>query len=251
MAGIAVASLSLGAASIPVSAAGTSRPSSSRRREAENEFHQTNLVSDLPSVGAQVVDPNLKNPWGLAASPTSPLWVADNNGNVATVYSGDVNGSPIVGRGSPCPFRAVLRPVRCSTRPRASRSARQPTRHQRCSSSPPSPVRSPRGARAQLRHSSNSPLPPRCTRASPSPPAGTARCCTPRTSTTAPSTCSTARSVICDISVASTTENIPKGYAPFGIQQIHGRLYVSYAMQDADKHDDVKGGPRLHRHLHP
>ena len=54
-------------------------------------------MSDLSTVGAQIVDPNLKNPWGLAASPTSPLWVADNNGNVATVYPGHVNGSPITG----------------------------------------------------------------------------------------------------------------------------------------------------------
>jgi hypothetical protein len=39
---------------------------------AENEFHQTNLISDLGNQGAQVVDPNLQNAWGLAFSPTSP-----------------------------------------------------------------------------------------------------------------------------------------------------------------------------------
>jgi uncharacterized protein (TIGR03118 family) len=35
---------------------------------------------------------------------------------------------------------------------------------------------------------------------------------------------------------------IPADYAPFGIQNINGQLYVTYALQDADKHDDV-GGP--------
>ena len=36
--------------------------------------------------------------------------------------------------------------------------------------------------------------------------------------------------------------NIPAGYAPFGIQNIRGQLFVTYALQDANKHDDV-GGP--------
>jgi uncharacterized protein (TIGR03118 family) len=35
--------------------------------------------------------------------------------------------------------------------------------------------------------------------------------------------------------------NIPAGYAPFGIESIDGNLFVSYALQNAAKHDDVKG----------
>src|SRR6202790_4996667 len=53
---------------------------------AETFFTQTNLVSD-GSVAAQVIDPNLINPWGLAESPTSPFWVADNGTGLATLYS--------------------------------------------------------------------------------------------------------------------------------------------------------------------
>jgi uncharacterized protein (TIGR03118 family) len=34
---------------------------------------------------------------------------------------------------------------------------------------------------------------------------------------------------------------IPKGYAPFNVAVLGGRVYVSYAKQDADKHDDVAG----------
>lgn len=37
---------------------------------------------------------------------------------------------------------------------------------------------------------------------------------------------------------------IPSGYAPFGIQNIDGDLYVSYAKQDAQKHDDAAGPHR-------
>ena len=35
--------------------------------------------------------------------------------------------------------------------------------------------------------------------------------------------------------------DIPAGYAPFGIESIDGNLFVSYALQDAAKHDDMKG----------
>ena len=34
---------------------------------------------------------------------------------------------------------------------------------------------------------------------------------------------------------------IPSGYGPFGIQNINGAIYVTYAKQDADKEDDVAG----------
>jgi uncharacterized protein (TIGR03118 family) len=35
--------------------------------------------------------------------------------------------------------------------------------------------------------------------------------------------------------------NIPRGFAPFGIQNIDGDLWVTYAKQDAEKDDDVAG----------
>jgi uncharacterized protein (TIGR03118 family) len=35
--------------------------------------------------------------------------------------------------------------------------------------------------------------------------------------------------------------HIPRGFAPFGIQNIDGDLWVTYAKQDAEKHDDVAG----------
>ena len=38
-----------------------------------------------------------------------------------------------------------------------------------------------------------------------------------------------------------TDPNIPAGYAPFNIQNLGGKLYVTYALQDAAKHDDVAG----------
>ncbi len=55
-------------------------------------YRQINLVSDQPGK-APLTDPDLVNAWGLAASPGtnakpgSPLWVADNGSDKATLYA--------------------------------------------------------------------------------------------------------------------------------------------------------------------
>jgi uncharacterized protein (TIGR03118 family) len=55
--------------------------------QATQHYQQTNLVSNLASM-APVVDPALKNPWGLSRSSKSPWWVSDNGPGLATLYSG-------------------------------------------------------------------------------------------------------------------------------------------------------------------
>jgi uncharacterized protein (TIGR03118 family) len=40
---------------------------------------------------------------------------------------------------------------------------------------------------------------------------------------------------------AFTDSHLPNGFAPFGIQAIGGDIYVTYAQQDADKHDELHG----------
>src|SRR5436190_15590951 len=56
-------------------------------------YRQINLVSDQAGK-APLIDPDLVNAWGLAASPGtnaapgSPLWVADNGSDKATLYTG-------------------------------------------------------------------------------------------------------------------------------------------------------------------
>jgi uncharacterized protein (TIGR03118 family) len=51
-------------------------------------FIVNNLVTDDPSAhAAQVTDTNLVNPWGVAYSPTSPFWVANNGTGTSTLYS--------------------------------------------------------------------------------------------------------------------------------------------------------------------
>jgi uncharacterized protein (TIGR03118 family) len=58
---------------------------------AAEVYQQTNLVSDLPGMAAHT-DSHLVNPWGIASSAMSPFWVADNHTGVSTLYDG--NGTP-------------------------------------------------------------------------------------------------------------------------------------------------------------
>jgi uncharacterized protein (TIGR03118 family) len=38
-----------------------------------------------------------------------------------------------------------------------------------------------------------------------------------------------------------TDPRLPAGYAPFNVAEINGQVFVTYAKQDADAHDDVAG----------
>ena len=49
-------------------------------------YTQTNLVTDMGS-SAPVTDSNLKNGWGLSRSTGSPWWVSDNGTGVSTLYN--------------------------------------------------------------------------------------------------------------------------------------------------------------------
>ena len=62
-------------------------------------YKQTNLVSDIPGEAA-VHDPNLVNPWGITRSASSPWWVSDNNSGFSTLYTGAGAIIPINGNGT-------------------------------------------------------------------------------------------------------------------------------------------------------
>jgi uncharacterized protein (TIGR03118 family) len=68
------------------SSGGTSQPV----MQASSGFADTALVSDKVGVVATTatIDANLSNPWGVAIAPGLPFWIADNNSNLSTLYSG-------------------------------------------------------------------------------------------------------------------------------------------------------------------
>src|SRR5580698_5941998 len=92
-----VASISLGVVGALTLAAcgggGSSAPSSTGNQsppQTTSGFADTALVSDKVGVVATTttIDANLSNPWGVAIAPGLPFWIADNNSNVSTLYSG-------------------------------------------------------------------------------------------------------------------------------------------------------------------
>jgi uncharacterized protein (TIGR03118 family) len=57
---------------------------------AATGFTQTNLVTNNPVANpATISDSNLVNAWGIGMSSTSPFWVSDNGKGVATLYQVD------------------------------------------------------------------------------------------------------------------------------------------------------------------
>ena len=214
----------------------------------EAAYLQTNLVSDLAGI-AQVTDPNLKNPWGIAFIPGAPFWISDNGTGVSTLYDGQGNIVPLVvqipgPKGSPPDFTAtptgiVWNPtqgfkVGTSTLPGIFIFA---TEDGTISAWNPGVDR----AHAILEVDNS----------------GGGGGAVYKGLALAPN----AKGVFLfasnfragSIDVFDTTFNqvqldgsfsdarIPAGYAPFGISVIDGDLFVTYALQNAEKHDDVAG----------
>ncbi len=58
-------------------------------------YDATNLTSDIANVGTYH-DANLVNPWGVSYTPTGPWWVSDNGTGLSTVYLGTGNPTATV-----------------------------------------------------------------------------------------------------------------------------------------------------------
>ena len=223
---------------------------SARTHGPDNEFRQTNLVSDLTTVGAQIVDPNLKNPWGLAFGPTTPLWVADNGTSVATLYGVSPGGAtapqvPLVVTLPPMdssPTGQVFNPT--SGFVIKSKAGKAPALFIFSSEGGQiiawSPVADPPvngKSTAQVKFSSKTAVFKGLTMAS------------TRFGTFLYATdfhngrvdVFNSRFHLVHLPGAFRDRHLPRGYAPFGIRAINGLIYVTYAKQDADRHDDVAG----------
>jgi uncharacterized protein (TIGR03118 family) len=61
----------------------------------DNAYTIHPLVADV-SGEAQTTDSNLVNAWGLAAGPTTPWWVVDNETDKSTVYNASLGAPPLL-----------------------------------------------------------------------------------------------------------------------------------------------------------
>src|SRR6201987_678128 len=90
---LAVAALAAFASAITFS--GGARPAPARAGgRLTRSYGQPILVSDIPGLAAHT-DPNLKNPWGTSVGPGTPIWVSDNHAGLATLYDSAGNPQPI------------------------------------------------------------------------------------------------------------------------------------------------------------
>lgn len=220
-----------------------------RRPGGAQIYTQTNLVSDIQGL-APNTDPNLKNAWGLASGPNTPFWVADNQTGVSTLYDRT---------GAPQPLVVTIPPPAGGTSPSAPTGVvfnenTQPTAFL---------VNGP-GTRALFIFATEdgtiaawntgaSAVVKVDNSASGAIYKGLAQANTVAGTATASRLFATnfsqGRIDVFDQNFAPVTlapgaftdSRIPRGYAPFGIANIGGNLVVTYALQDADKEDDVAG----------
>jgi uncharacterized protein (TIGR03118 family) len=239
------------------------------RADQPNTYVVTKLVSDLPNMAA-VQDPNLKNPWGVAFSPAaSPFWIADNANGLSTLYDGNGTIVPLVvtvpcppaaGQGSGCPQFSSPNGLVWNPTTTVSTAFLVPGTQLPASfifSSEDGTISAWTGG---LTPPDNAVLAVN-NAVTPNPTLGAVykglavgtnvngvflfatnfRAGTVEVYAPAPAGNTTGLYVPVTTNGGFTDPDIPAGYAPFGIQNIDGDLFVTYAQQDAQKHDNVAG----------
>lgn len=206
-------------------------------------YVQRNLISDINGV-ARITDPNLVNPWGMAAGPTTPLWINDNGADVSTLYSGGVHGSIptilplVVSIPDGAPTGIVFNPTSgfvVTGTGGASAAANFIFASEAGDITAWSKAVS--GTQAQVEASSATAVYKGLAMATTS--QGTFLYATDFHNGRVDVFDSAFKPVT--LSGGFTDPNLPAGYAPFGIQTLGGRVVVTYAQQDAAAHDDVAG----------
>ena len=233
---------------------------------AQGFYRQVNLVSDPKLTGvARRTDQSLINPWGLSHSSTSPWWVSDNGTGVATLYDGQgVPQSLVVTIPPPAnsPEETTAAPTGNVFNPTTG-FVICPDPSSGCQDQPSGPSRFLFATEEGTLSGWNPTVDP------------THAILAVDNSANAVDGF-TMGAVYKGLAIASTTDKTflyatnfrdgaveiyddtfrfvkgftdpglmpdasAPGFAPFGIQAIGDRLYVTFAMQDDQRHDDVKG----------
>ncbi len=205
---------------------------------AENSYTVTNLVSDVPGLAAHV-DPTLVNAWGLTSLPTSPWWVADNGTNVSTLYRADGTKVPLTVQVPNAPTGAVSNSG--SHFVVANETGAGPALFIFATEEGKilgwNPSVSLTQAQVAVDHSGTGAVYK-----------GLAIASSLGGDFLYATDFHNGRVDVFDgnfhqVNAPGTfaDPHIPSGYAPFGIQNLNGTIAVTYAMQNAARHDDVAG----------
>jgi uncharacterized protein (TIGR03118 family) len=231
--------------------------------DERSAYVQTNLVSDLPGQ-AKVPDRNLQNAWGIAFPPGGPLWVNDNNAGLSTLYLG--NGTIVDFPGTKNPFAVVIpgpkgssanfqaAPTGIVWNPTAAFTITDPKTGTKLASNfifdtEDGTISAWSGGLSDIAHAvlavDNSTVPDASDGAVYK---GLAFGANAKGNFIFATNFRAATIEAYDQTFALTKldgtftdPNIPAGFAPFGIRNIDGDLFVTFAKQNADKHDDVAG----------
>jgi uncharacterized protein (TIGR03118 family) len=207
---------------------------------AQLKVDQSNLVSDIPGM-AKLTDPSLVNAWGISFGPTSPFWISDNGTGLATLYAVP---------GATPPVMKV--PLTVTIPPTAGGTTSAPTGQvfnggagfggavflfdsedgaiSGWNGGTSAVVDKDFGSAAVYKGLAISdPGMSDAVLYATNFRAGTIEAYDPNFAKPA------------SVTGNFTDPNLPAGYAPFNDKVINGELYVTYAVQDAEKHDDHAG----------
>jgi len=213
---------------------------------ASAQYQQKNLVSDLPNV-ADHLDPNLVNSWGITFPPTGPFWISDNGAGVSTLYTGDGDpfplAEPLIVTIPPPPGGTISTPtgvifnsttdfvVSANTH---SAAARFIFATEDGTISGWNPSVDPTNAILAVDNSTSNAVYK-----------GLAMAVKDGRNFLYATDFHNGFVQVFDSSFnpagTFTDDDLPTGFAPFGIANLGGNLFVTFALQDADAHDDVKG----------
>jgi uncharacterized protein (TIGR03118 family) len=198
------------------------------------------LVSDLPGT-ADFTDPNLLNPWGIAFSPTGPFWISDNHAGVSTLYNRSGTPQTLIvnippppgGSGAGSPTGIIFNNttgfnVAPNTPARFIFSTEDGTLIGWASGTNAVVTADNSAAGAIYK--------------------GLALGRNGSTNFLYATDFHNAKVDVFDETFSRATlsgsfldPTLPAGFAPFGIENVNGQLWVTYAKQDAEGHDDVPG----------
>lgn len=211
-------------------------------------YKQTNLVSNIPALAA-TTDSTLLNAWGIARSSSSGWWVNANGSGVSNVYNGAGAPFPLA-----TPLVVTIPPPLGGVSPSAPTGivsnstsdfeivAGQPARFIFVTEDGTVSAWNPEtDATHAVLMVDNSP--------GAAVYKGAAIAANGASNFLYAANFNSGRidvfsSSFAPVAVAAggfTDPTLPAGYAPFNVANIDGKLYVSYALQDSFKHDDVAG----------
>jgi uncharacterized protein (TIGR03118 family) len=206
-----------------------------------SRYSQVNLVSDVPGL-ASLTDPDLVNAWGLSQGPTTPLWVSDNGTDLSTLYDLRVAGTKVQ--------RLIVSIEGGAPTGTVFNSTGSPTAFTVSASGTTGPARfifagengditAWNGAGTTAVHVAGH---------AGAIYKGLALVADPTSPRLLAANFHDNRIDVFDAAFmpvpahhAFRSIGIPHGYAPFNVVVLKGKVYVSYAKQDAARHDDVAG----------